>query len=534
MTEPANTTSAPERSGRRLSLGTLAVGCLAVLLAQFAIAISTTLTGLFQVDLHATGSQITWILDASLLPVAVLELTFGVLGDLFGRKRLLTGGALLLAAGEVISVSGGLHLLWAGQAVAGVGAAAIFPSSLAMIAAVTHTIKERAMAIAVWTAALSSGAFFATLIGGLSGDHGSWRTAFVVVAIVSVVAAALSQTTRESSAPGGRSLDIGGQVTIALGMLALLFAVIQGPTNGWGSAPVIAGFSVAVVSLALFGIAESRSRSPLLHLNLFRNRPFTIAAAATAIGMLSFLGSAYAITIRLGAVQHQSTLRIAAVFLLVNAPPVVLIPVTAALLARMPARWLLSISFLVMACGDLLTARIPITDAALPSLVLPLALIGIGFGFAVSSITATAVNTVPVHLAGMASGATNQLRHFGFTLGPAVIGAVALSRAATAFGTALSASPLPPALKTAVGHIEAAAGPLAVNSLPPRTPLGKAAPLALQALGHGYSIGFVVCACAAGLSSLLAAVMLRSSHADLAVEAAAEAEVVPPPASATT
>jgi MFS family permease len=532
MTELANSTSTPEASSRRLARGTLAVGCLAVFLAQFAVAISTTLTGLFQADLHATGSQITWILDASLLPVAVLELTFGVLGDLFGRKRLLTGGALVLAAGEAISVSGGLHLLWAGQAVAGVGAAAIFPSSLAMIAAVTHTIRQRAMAIAIWAAALSSGAFAATLVGGLSGAHGSWRTAFVVVAIAGVIAAALSQTARESGAPGNRSLDIGGQITIAVGMVALLFAVIQGPADGWGSAPVIAGFATAAVFLALFGFAETRSRSPLLHLNLFRNRSFTIAAAAATIGMLSFLGACYAITIRLGAVQHQSTLRIAAAFLTVNAWPVVLIPVTAALLARIPARWLLSVSFLMMACGDLLVARIPITDTALPSLILPLALIGIGFAFAVSSITATAVNTVPVHLAGMASGATTQLRHFGFTLGPAIIGAVALSRAGAAFSSALGASSLPPALKAAVGHIEAADGPLAVNSLPPRTPLGKAAPLALQALGHGYSIGFVVCACAAGVSCLLAAVMLRSSHADLAV-GEADAEVALPPASAT-
>jgi hypothetical protein len=125
--------------------------------------------------------------------------------------------------------------------------------------------------------------------------------------------------------------------------------------------------------------------------------------------------------------------------------------------------------------------------------------------------------------AGMASATTSQLRDFGFTLGPAVIGAVALSRAAAGFSRALGSSPLPLPLKAAVGQIAAAGGPLAVNSLPPSSPPGAAVPLALQALGHGYSIGFVVCACAAVVACLLAAVMLRSSvTADVTVGEAEE------------
>jgi predicted MFS family arabinose efflux permease len=451
-----------------------------------------------------------------------------VLGDLFGRKRLLTGGALILAAGEAVSASGGLHTLWAGQALAGIGAAAIFPSSLAMIAAGTHTVKERAMPIAVWAAALASGGFFAPLLGGITGNYGSWRWSFTVLALVAVAAAALGLMARNSSAPLGRALDFPGQITIALGMFALLFAVIQGPADGWGSAEVIAGLVAAVVFLALFAFVETRTRSPLLHLALFKNRSFTVAALAAVVGMFSFLGTVYAISIRLGPVQHQSPLRVAVAFLLTNCPTVLLIPVTAQLLARVSPRWLLSSGFLLMAAGDLLVSRLPITETALPALILPFVLIGIGFTFAVSSITATAVNTVSVSNAGMASATTSQLRDFGFTLGPAVIGAVALSRAAAGFNSALTSSSLPAALKGAVGHIASAGGPLAVNSLSPYSPPGKAVPLAQQALGHGFSIGFVVCACAALVSCLLAAVLLRSNvRADVTVS---ETDAAAPPA----
>jgi hypothetical protein len=159
-------------------------------------------------------------------------------------------------------------------------------------------------------------------------------------------------------------------------------------------------------------------------------------------------------------------------------------------------------------------ARLAITDTALPSLLLPLIVIGIGFTIVVTSITAAAVNTVPLRLAGMASATTSQLRDFGFALGPAVIAAVALSRAGAGFGSALSSSHLPGPLKAAVGQIAAAGGPVAVNSLPPQSPPGAAVPLALQALGHGYAVGFVICACAAFFSCLLAALVLRGNHAE--------------------
>jgi len=509
MTTEPSTRSA---TGPGLTTGTLVAGLLAVCLAQIGLAIPATLNGLFQSDLHPVGSQLTWISDAFLLPVAVLELTFGLLGDLFGRKRLLVGGAALLAVGELVSAtSSGVHQLWAGQALAGLDAAALFPTSLAILAAGTTSPAQRARVIAMWAALLSTGGFIAPLLGGVTATYGSWRWSFVVVtavAVASVVVSALFVV--NSSAPEGRSLDIAGQVTIGLGLFALLYAIIQGPTDGWGSPSIIIAFVLAAVFLAAFVLAEKHAKSPLLRLDLFSNRAFAVASVVAVVGMFAFLGTAYSVSIRLGPVQDQAPMRTGLAFVLLNGITLAMLPVTERLLRAVAPGLLLGAGLLLIAAGDYWAATLPITDTAFTSLIVPLGLVGLGFSVTVTSITATAVNTVPTHLAGMASATTNLLRDFGFTLGPAVIGAVALSRAAGSFSDSLHDSALPQALKGAGTAVLEEGGPLAVNGAAEASPkLADLHPLALDALGHGYSIGFVVCGTAALCSAVLALVTLR-------------------------
>ncbi|MER6086161.1 MFS transporter [Streptomyces sp. NPDC001833] len=511
-TEP----SARTEVGRGLTTGTLVAGLLAVCLAQIGLAIPATLNGLFQSDLHPVGSQLTWISDAFLLPVAVLELTFGLLGDLFGRKRLLIGGASLLAVGELVSATAsGIYQLWAGQALSGLGAAALFPTSLAILAAGTTSPAQRARAIAMWAALLSTGGFLAPLLGGITATYGSWRWSFVVVTAIAAASAAVSALfVVNSSAPEGRSLDVAGQLTIGLGLFSLLYAIIQGPTDGWASPSIIAAFALAAVFLAAFVLAERRAKSPLLRLDLFRNRAFAVASVVAVVGMFAFLGTAYSVSIRLGPVQDQAPMRTALAFVLLNGVTLAMLPLTERLLRTVAPGLLLGAGLLLMAAGDYWAATLPITDSAFTSLILPLGLVGLGFAISVSSITATAVNTVPLHLAGMASATTNLLRDFGFTLGPAVIGAVALSRAASSFSDSLHDSALPQALKGAGTAVLEEGGPLAVNGASAASPkLADLHPLALDALGHGYSIGFVVCGSAALFSALLTLVTLRGRAA---------------------
>jgi MFS family permease len=534
-----------------LSRGTLVSAAVAVCLAQVSLAIPAVLNGLFTTDLGPTSSQLTWITDAFLVPVCLLELTFGVLGDLFGRKRLLIIGAVVLAVGEAVAVATPgagtatgtrVLVLWIGQILAGIGAAALFPTSLAMVAAGTHTSRHRAGSVAIWAAALSFGGTISSVLGGLvakahfgSDPNAGWRWAFVVVAVLGVVSAVISTlAAKDSRAPAGRSLDWPGQVSIAVALFALLFAVVQGPTSGWGSAEVITGFVVAVVFAAAFIVAERRSAAPLLRLDLFANRAFAVAAAVTVLAMFAFLGLAYATSIRLSAIQGFSPLKTSIAFLFLNGMALILLPLTSRLLEGFNPKWPLTAGCLLIAAGGLWLAAVPATDLSLAPVIVPFILAGAGFALAVSSVTAVAVNTVPNHLTGMASGATNMLRDFGFTLGPAVVGAVALSNAASRIAGSLTASPslraALAAFNAAPAHVPAAqqasvaaavgavnSGPLGANAVPATVPGagGKPTPfnplqdIAFHALSHAYSVGYLICGIAALAAALLAVSAVR-------------------------
>ncbi|MEV6899975.1 MFS transporter [Amycolatopsis sp. NPDC051372] len=497
------------RPEQKLGFATLFAACLAVCVAEITIAMPTVLNGLFQSRLHADGSEIAWITDASLLPVTALALTFGVLGDKFGRKRLLVLGAVALIAGHLVTATAaGTAQLWTGRAIAGLGAAALFPTSLAVVAIGTRTGHERARGVTLWAASLAAGAALAPVISGISADNGSWKWAFVVVIALSALSGVVRLFAADSRAPEGRSLDWPGQITIAIGLFALMYAVIQGGTDGWGSTAVVLAFVIAAVFLALFVVVELRSPAPLLRLDVFRNRAFTVSAFVTVVGMFSFVATAYSTSIRLGPVQHQSPLLAAAAFVVLNGVTLVVAPLTSRLIEHVSPCWILSGGLLLTGVGDLWASTVSITDRSLGSLVGPLLAVGLGFALTVTSISAVAVNTVPVRLAGMASGATSLLRDFGFTLGPAVISAVALSRAAGDFTTSLAASALPEHAKAAAAAVAKAGGPLAVNSAPPTAPHAGAVPLAVDALGHGYSLGYLISGIAAVVAALLAAATL--------------------------
>jgi hypothetical protein len=438
-------------------------------------------------------------------------------------------------------------VLWSGQIIAGIGAAALFPTTLALVAAGTHTAGHRARSISIWAAALSTGGFVSPVLGGLtakvgfgSDPHSSWRWGFIAVLILALISAAGSLVlAKNSSAPAGRSLDWPGQITIAVALFALLFAVIQGPTSGWGSGEVIGGFVLAAVFLAFFLLAENRSSAPLLRLTLFRNRAFAIAAIVTVFGMFSFLGTAYATSIRLSAIQGFTPLKTSIAFVLLNGMALLQMPITSRVLERYNPKWALGAGAALIGIGDLWMSAISATDASIAPIAAPLVLIGIGFGFAVSAVTAVAVNTVPNNLAGMASGSTSLLRDFGFTLGPAVIGAIALSRAATEIQTKLansaalqkaldafnaSAASAPPAqqpaLQGAIGAVNS--GPLGANAVPSTVTLpdGTTVPfnplkdVAFHALDSAYSLGYIVCGVAALLAAALAVFALHGSSHD--------------------
>ncbi len=555
-TPPAQTASTSTDSQPRLTRGTLLAAAGAVAVAQIGLSIPAVINGFINQDLHTSSTQLTWVSDAFLVPVTLFELSFGVVGDLFGRKRLMAGGGILVVIGALLGFftpSNGVGVLLTGQVIAGIGAAALFPTSVAMLAAGTHTIKERAHAISIWAAALTGAGFISPVLAGVlarihhsGGEYASWRYAFLSLAVLAAISTALTLAfAQNSSAPQGRSLDWPGQITVALSLLALLYAVIQGADDGWGSPKIVGGFVVAVVFMVLFVIIERRVDRPLIRLELFSNRMFTISAIVTVIGMFAYLGTAYDTSIRLSAIQEYTPLKTSIGFFCLNVMGVVLFPVSTRMIQRHSPGWVLAAGMGMIGVGDLVLAAIPATNLSIGAVAVPLLVVGAGFKLAVTAITVVAVNSVPTSKAGMASGATSMLRDFGLTLGPAIVAAIALTNAANAISAKVASTPalgkaltefyaspahVPAAQKAsveaAVGAVKS--GPLGANGVPAQVPGPEGKPIpfnplkdtAFHALSHAYAIGYLVCGIAALVAALIAATLLGGRrHRDAFVDA---------------
>lgn len=471
--------------------------CLAVAIAQMCITIPSPINGDITAAFGSSGSQVAWVTSAFILPTAILELNFGVVGDLFGRKRLLVLGGLILAVGELVDATAqNIQSLWIGQAIAGVGAAALFPSTLAVLAAATPDTKERARALSTWALSISLASAIGPLQSGILGTYADWRYAFVPAAVIGVISSVVClRYVTDSRAPEGRSLDWPGQITVAVALTALLWAIIEGGDLGWGSVPIVGCFVVGVLALAAFVLVELRSRTPMMNLSLLRIPSFAGAAGVALVGMLGFIGTAYCVSIRLGAVMHLNALAAGMPFVVLQLIPLLMAPVLSRLLGGVSPRRLLLAGLLPMAAGQFWLAALPITTTSLAAFLGPVLLLGVGFIFVISSLTAAAVNSVPPELTGMASGATSLVREFGQALGPAVISSVAMGLAGDALIGKLSG---------AAAAINAAGGPLAVVNVPAA---GAAAQLAARdALEHGLAVGVTIC----GVASLVGAAIVLS------------------------
>ncbi|MGI5132375.1 MFS transporter [Pseudonocardia sp. CA-107938] len=509
--EQSNSPSADASRAAKLTKGTLFAACLSVAIAQLCLTLPAPINGAIQQEFQASGSQLAWVATAFILPTAVLELNFGVIGDIFGRKRLLVLGGLLMAVGNAVNVfSGSIEWLWTGQVIAGIGAAALFPSSLAVIAAGTTEAKPRAKVVARWALSMTAAGALGPLVSGGLATWLSFRWAFVPALVIGLVVAVISQVfVTDSKAPEGRSLDWPGQITVAIALLSVLWAVQEGSEKGFGSAAAIIGFTVAAVFLVLFVLAELRSESPMLRLSLLRIPAFAGSSGVGLIGMFGVVGAGYSLSIRMGAIQHQSPLRIALPFVILGGVSLLLAPVLSRLLHQVSVRSLLVGGLVPMAAGQFWLAFLPITDTSLSSVTGPVFLLGIGLILVITSLTAAAINTVPPHLTGMASASTNLVREFGQTLGAAVISAVAMSSADSVLGSRLDQAGLSAADRAVADGALAHGGPLALVSADFGPATDKIFTAAREALAHGLTTGLIACGVASLIGALIALLVVK-------------------------
>ena len=327
---------------------------------------------------------------------------------------------LFAAASLACGLAPNVGLLIAARGVQGVGAAAMFATTMALISN-TYSGRDRGMAFGIWGAVNGAASAVGPIIGGLLTANFGWRWIFLVNLPVSVVAVALTlRVVTESRDPRPRRVDVPGMVSFTVAAAALTYALIRG---AWASTETIALIAVAAAGLVAFTVIERRSAAPMLDLRLLRNRTFT--AMLLAGGLLSaaaWAGMTYQ-SLWLQSVLGLSAIKAGLVMLPAAAAAFIVSGQVGRFLHRTSPRWMVGTGLLVIGVGALAQAVLR-QGSSWPVIIPGLVLVGIGAGLAIASMSATAMSAVPWQQAGMAAGALSSFRQLGYAFGIAVLGEV--------------------------------------------------------------------------------------------------------------
>jgi DHA2 family methylenomycin A resistance protein-like MFS transporter len=388
-------------------------------------------------DLGTSRDGLQWVVDGYALVLASLMLSAGDIADLIGRRRVFVGGLLAFGGASVVcAVAPSVAVLVGGRALQGIGAAAILPTSLAIINHAFAGSEERTKAIGFWAALGSLALVAGPLAGGVLVDAIDWRAIFWLNVPLVIVALALTLAlVEESSDPGERSVDVRGQF-FAIGLLAgLVFFLIEGGRLGWGVPPVISALVVAVLSAVVFIRTELRRRDPMLELDYFENPTFSAANAGSGLMNLGTLGALFAFSIYLQQDQGESPLQAGLHILPWTGTLAVFALLGGRIAQRLGPRLPAGLGLGLTGACFVAVALLPSQDGA--GALLALGLAGVGLGIATPALVSAATAAVPAPRAGMAAAVNNTARQAGGAIGVALIGAIGAIQAAMALAGAI-------------------------------------------------------------------------------------------------
>ncbi len=455
-------------------------------------------------DLNADMGALQWANNAFSLVTGALVIAAGKFSDVFGRRRILLIGVLTFAVFSVVAaLAQGITGLIAGRALMGIGAALILPATLALIPP-QFSGRAALTAFGVWQAVAWGGQAVGPAIGGAITDGLGWQWLFWLnVPLAAAAYVTIRAFTPESKDDGASSkVDWPGLVTIGLAVFALLYALTDGPSAGWGS-PVVVGMLVGAVLLAVcWCVIELRVREPLVDFRLFRLRAFDGALTANLTMNLAFAGLSYLLVLWLQNVRGYSAVEAGLLMLPSTVGIFAFIPLGGRLNERVGARRPVLVGLVVMAAGLLLLGLIS-TDSPLWQMGLALVVIGLGLGLLSTPISNTAVGDVQEDLAGTAAGVFKMSSMVGGAIGVAVITALGRGLSAREWQDAAAAEGLSPdqIQQAQEALVNSSSFDEAIKSLP-----AGARDKVTQAVVDAFSSGVGDAMVAVGVLSLLAVV----------------------------
>jgi EmrB/QacA subfamily drug resistance transporter len=420
---------------------TLLASCIAIFMLLLDVTIVNVALPSIERALGANFSDLQWVIDAYALILAGFLLAAGSLADKIGRRLVFTLGlGVFTASSLACGLAPDPLFLHISRAAQGIGGAMMFGTSLALIAQEFQG-RERGVALGIWGGTTALAVSTGPLVGGALVDALSWRWIFLVNVPIGLAAITVARMRlRESRDPAASGVDLRGVALLCPSLFLLVYALIRGNEEGWGSTLILGCFAASVLLLVSFVVVERRTADPLLDLTLFRKPAFT---GATIVGFClsaSIFSMFLYITLFFQNVLGFSPFEAGLRSLPVTAPILFVSPLSGRLTAHLPVRLLLGTGLAFVTVGLLLMGNLSDSSgwtALLPGQILA----GIGVGMSTPALASTAVGVVRPQLSGMASGANNTARQLGLATGIAGLGSIFQSKIESTLTPLLAGTP---------------------------------------------------------------------------------------------
>jgi len=471
-------------------------------------------------DLGASLSSLQWVVDAYSLTLAAFLLTAGSLGDRLGRRRIFTiGFGVFTFASFLCGIAGDPTLLNLARGLQGVGGAGMFATSLALIGQEFHG-KDRATAFGVWGATIGGAVAIGPLVGGLITEHLGWEWIFFVNVPIGLVAIILTERQLANiAAQDPERIDLPGLAAFSLGLFLLIFGLIRGNPEGWGSAPIVASLGGAVLLLLAFVAIEARSTHPMLDLTLFRKPAFN-GVSAVAFGLSAGMFAMFLyLTIYMQGVLDFSPLEAGLRFLPLTVLSFIASPIAGSLSHRIPIRVLLGVGLATVGVGLFLMHGVD-ANSEWTALLAGFLIAGVGIGITNPGIGQAAIAVVPVEKSGMGSGINTTFRQVGIATGVASLGAIFQSRVDSKLSELLPNAP------NGLSELVASGGSKAAVAVTPPGSRAEVAHASTVAFVSGFNEIILIATCLSFVGAALGFFLVRSK------DFVQQTEVVPEPAAA--
>ena len=481
------------------------------------VAVPTLAKPVAEGGLGATYSQLQWMIDSYTLVFAGLLLTAGTLGDKFGRRGALMVGMAVFGIGSLLSAfaTSPTQLIFT-RSLMGIGGAFIMPATLSII---TNTFppEERGRAIAFWAGIAGVGAALGPISGGLLLAHFYWGSIFLVnipIVVLALLAGVFIIPT--SKDPSNAKLDIVGALLSIVGLVSLVYAIIEAPQDGWTSPKILMTFAFAAIVLAAFAWWESRVEHPMLDVNFFKNPRFTAASSGITLIFFAMFGSMFLLTQYFQLVMGYTALETGVRLLPMALTMLVVAPTSARIVDKVGTKAVVSGGLFLTGLALASFSMLPSHNISYPGDVMwRMVIMATGMGLVMAPATESIMGSLPRAKAGVGSAVNDTTRQVGGALGVAVIGSVMTSTYGPRVATAIERSGVPSSpgvvsqAKQSLGFVVEMAG---------RVPGNAGAGLvqeARDAFVSGLHRGVIVAAVAAFLGALIAVIWLPARAANV-------------------